>query len=495
MVVLFMDKGNNSRWDDSFLQKVKESLRPFFSLAASKSLTPNPSIIVGVSGGADSLSLLHCLHRIVSPSALVVAHLNHGLRAQADEDAKFVTQIAKKWGILCEAKKVDVAQLADGQGWGIEEAGRHARYAFFAEVAQQHDAVAVVVAHNADDQAETILMHLLRGSGLAGLRGMSLVGDVPGNEAVMLLRPFLNISRKDIETYCQMHNLDPREDESNQQTIYLRNQIRHELLPKLENFNPQIKKHLQQLGEVVAADYEVLLSAFAVVWQAVQVAAGDGWLQLSRNQFQSLPVSQQRMALRAGILQIRPLQTEISFQVIEQARMLALQNRAGTQIDLPGKVTLLVDYQLLSFTISTENIPVTVPQIASVVTLPIPGKIELQNGWGLQAEIVDLDVVAVQRQATDRVVFVDVDEAKNLQVRGRLAGERIQPLGMDGKSSKLKDVMINRKMARPYRQNWPLVVKDEQPVWLVGQMMDHRVKLTSKTERIIKLRCYQLDDA
>lgn len=490
-----MGEGKENHLDSVFLEGVRTYLRPFLTLINKDSQEPRPSLVVGVSGGSDSLALLHCLRRILGPKALVVAHVNHGLRVQADEDARYVAQIATTWGIPSEIKEEDVTRVAADNRWGIEEAGRYTRYNFFAEVAAKYGATVAAVAHNANDQAETILMHLLRGSGVAGLRGMSLVGNVPGNEDLMLIRPFLTTSRADIEAYCQMHQLQPREDESNQDTIYFRNKIRHELLPILEDFNPQIRKHMQQLSSIVAADYDLLHAQFVSVWAELQIEKGQGWLQVSRKKWQELPVSQQRMALREGILTLRPTQTEISFQVIEHARMLGLQERSGTQMDLPGNVTLLVDYHMLHFTDAPQNVPITVPQIESVMALSIPGELVLPNGWVLQASVTDIDVALVKKQASVMSVFVDVDVETELFVRGRLAGERIQPLGMGGKSAKLKDVMINRKVARSVRQNWPLIVTAEHPVWLIGQMIDHRVQISVKTKRIIQLRCMQQDDA
>lgn len=483
------------RWDRSFLQNVAEQLRPFLNPSPANLQNPAPLLLVGVSGGADSLSLLHCLKRILGAKQLIVAHINHGLRPPANADADFVAQTAQAWGIPFALKHVDVAQLANENGWGVEEAGRRVRYTFFSEVAHNYGATAVSVAHNADDQAETLLMHLIRGSGVAGLRGMQTVGSMPDDEGLILLRPFLHTSRADIEKYCQIHKLKPREDESNQDLVYFRNQIRHELMPILENYNPQIKKNIQQLSEIVSADYDLLNSRFSTVWQQLQVDKGEGWLQLSREHWQRLPISQQRMALRAGILRLRPLQTDIGFQTIEKARALCLQNASGTQMDLPGNVTLMVDYQSLFLTIAPETIPIDVPQIEDDVALPIPGRVLLQNGWQLETSFCELSREQAQTEASELCVFVDIGEMPQLRIRGRVDGERMQPLGMDGRSTKLKDIMINRKITRPFREQWPIVVTNDHPVWLIGHVIDHRVQITLQTTNVIRLRCFQQNDS
>ncbi len=481
-----MDARKWHRWDRSFLREVEDNLRPFLSLSSSSS---HPKLVVGVSGGADSLVLLHCLKRILGAETLLVAHVNHQLRPDADADAAFVAEIAEAWEISFLLRRVDVAQLATEQG--VEEAGRNARYAFFAEMADVHGATAVSVAHNGDDQAETVLLHLLRGAGLAGLRGMQPVGRVPRNDDLLLLRPFLHTSRADIETYAQIHQLHPREDVSNQDTTYFRNQIRHDLIPFLQQYTPHIKGNLQQLSEIVAADYDFLQAEFRLAWERILVERGDGWVQLSRQRWQKLPLSQKRMALRAGILQIRPLQTEISFEVVEQARQLCAQNASGTQMNLPGKVTLFVDYTSLYFVSERGQLPANVPQIKTKAKLPIPGKVALQNGWQLEATVYEGEIIQAMQAADKLSVFVDVGDLAYLDVRGRMRGERIRPFGLDGHATKLKKVMINRKIAHPFRVKWPIIANETYPIWLVGHIIDQRVKIKDTTQRIVQLRCFQ----
>lgn len=483
-----MGTNARSKDNDGFLQRVLVGLRPYLSTQSLQSL----KWVVGVSGGADSLALLHCLKRVVGPEKLIAVHVNHRLRAEADEDARFVKDTAVSWGIQYKGKEVDVAQLAAESGWSIEEAGRFARYDFFAEVVRELGATAVCVAHHADDQVETILLHLIRGSGLAGLRGMQSVGQVPGHEDVVLLRPFLRLTRAEIEAYCQTHQLQPRHDASNEDTAYFRNRIRHELLPLLHDYNPNFSAHLRQMSEIIAADYGWLDAQFQEVWHTIVIETGDGWLQVSRQAWRDLPLSQQRMALRRGILQLRPSQTEISFAAVEQARQLCAQNVSGTQMDLPGNIKLSVDYEGLIFSWQEIEPPaLDVPQVATTAVLSIPGKIALEQGWHIETAVSTPNPSQIIREATPMQVFVDVGDAAELYVRGRQPGERMQPLGMNGASTKLKEMMIDRKMARPYRANWPLVTTNEHPVWLVGQMIDERVKVTAESTRIIQINCYQ----
>ena len=231
-------------------------------------------VIVGVSGGADSLCLLHALHALAPDNEwrLHVAHLNHQLRgAEAQADADFVRDIAQHWGLPYTIESRDVAAFARHHKLSLEEAARQVRYGFLLDVAQAQHSDVIAVAHNADDQTESVLMHLLRGSGLAGLRGMlpkmrleeyrilhpqSAIQNPKSK--IYLVRPLLEIPRSAIDEYCQQHDLHPRVDATNADTTYFRNRLRHELLPTLETYNPNIRSILRRTADVIAAEYEIL---------------------------------------------------------------------------------------------------------------------------------------------------------------------------------------------------------------------------------------------
>lgn len=473
-------------WDALLRRQVMETIRPY-------PLTPpSAKIIVGVSGGPDSLALLHLLRRLCGSEWLVAAHVQHGLRPSALAEAEFVKNTAAAWSIPYVERHVDVAQFARQSGMTIEEAGRYARYRFFAETARQYGAEAVAVGHNADDQAETVLMNLLRGSGLAGLGGMRPVGQVLDTEELILLRPLLQTSRADIEAYCAANQLQPREDESNADVSYHRNRIRHQLLPLLRAFNPQIKAHLGQLSQMVQADYDLLQKLFQEQWPQLVAEQGAGWLALRRAAWQDLPVSWQRLALRRAVLALLPSQTEIGFRAIEQARELALQDASGAKAHLPGEVSLTVGYERLFFALRDTAVPLDAPQISEGVPLPVPGRVHLSNGWVLETAVApNPDLQTIQNNPDPWTAYVTEETAGSLFVRPRQPGERFQPLGMDGRSAKLKDVMINRKIPRELRSYWPIVANEKHIVWLVGQQIDERVRVTAVSRTIWKMRCYR----
>jgi tRNA(Ile)-lysidine synthase len=470
--------------EHELVNRVAEGLRPY--------LPPEVPLIVGVSGGPDSLALLHLLKQVVAGERLVVAHLNHGLRPEAEAEMGFVVGTAVNWGLPVVVDKVDMARLAQANGWSVEEAARNARYQFLAEVAEQENTRFVAVAHHADDQAETVLMHLIRGSGLAGLRGMQPAAPLPGKPEMMLLRPFLNIPRSEIEAYCATNHLQPVYDQSNTDTTFLRNRIRHELLPLLAQYNPQIKTHLQQLASVTAADYALLEEWFNVFWKSVYVEEGEGWIALARARWLELPLSHRRLALRRAILALRPSLTDIAFRPLELARELVERGLTGAQMDLPGGLTLQLEYQRLLITREEAILPTPfVPQLTSntPLKLAIPGQVALGEGWLLLADVFRGETAVIQQNQNPWVAYVDVGDAVELQVRPRLPGEQFQPLGMHGRHAKVKDVMVNRKIGQGLRPYWPIVATADHLVWLPGHHQDERSRVTPASHRIIRLTC------
>ena len=261
------------------------------ALAAAGLAAYDGPLVVGVSGGPDSLALLDCLARICPAERLVVAHLDHALRPMSAEDTALVARAAAALGLRFAAERADVATLARDGRQSLETAGRAARYDFLARVAHAAGAAAVVVGHNADDQAETILLHLLRGAGVGGLRGMSAAAPLPGGPDLWLLRPLLGVARADIEKYCALAGLQPATDASNADPSFTRNRLRHELLPLLETYNPQIRRILLNSATVLADDYEQLRGQLLATWAEVVLSESSKLLVVDLTRFRVLPAS------------------------------------------------------------------------------------------------------------------------------------------------------------------------------------------------------------
>ncbi|HSM57144.1 MAG TPA: tRNA lysidine(34) synthetase TilS [Candidatus Sulfomarinibacteraceae bacterium] len=456
--------------------------------------TPVDRLVVGVSGGPDSLALLHALavggfHPI---ERLTVGHLNHGLRESATDEARFVARTANDWGVQCEIREVDVEALAEAEGRSLEEAGRLARYRFLADLAHKAGAAAVLVGHTADDQVETVLMHLVRGTGLNGLRGMLPVSAVPDAPDVRLLRPLLTTSRDEIEAYCEAHDLRPVLDATNEELTFFRNRLRHHLLPLLCEYNPQIKERVLNMAEVIRADVALLQQLQSEAWQDVLVGQGDDWLELDLGAWRRLPLGLRRRTLRHAVWQLRASLRDISFRPVELARQVAEEGAVGAQATLPGALTLTVEYDALRIAGRDVTAPTTAPQLLELEPQPLaaPGELELANGWRLEVwnAPAGADVELKQQSSPWRAV-VDADAAGALYVRGRRAGERFQPFGMEGRSARIADVMINEKIPAAHRDRWPIVANDRHLLWLVGYRIDERVRVTPETRHVLVMRC------
>jgi tRNA(Ile)-lysidine synthase len=437
------------------------------------------------------LALLHLLKDIFPADHLAVAHLNHKLRPPADAEERCVRDTAEGWGIVCYHESADVAGAARQHGMSVEEAGRKARYDFLARTAIQIGSSTVAVAHHADDQAETILMHLLRGAGLAGLRGMSPSSALPGASELTLVRPFLHVTRAQIEAYCRSHKLNPVEDHTNQDTTYLRNRLRHDLLPILEDYNPQIRRHLQQMASIASADYATIEDLAQQRWDQLLLDEGDGRLSLDCTDWLRMPLSIRRAIVRKALRHLRPALHDITFVAIEQVRQMADRGGTGSKITLPGGIMVTVEYGQLIMATDPGEAPIHLPQLSddSSLTLPVPGIVQLGNGWTIEARLEEKTVLSQAINNRDPwQAFVDLKD-KVLQIRPRRSGERFQPLGMDGSSAKVKDLMINRKIAARLRSSWPLVANETHLVWLVGHHIDERVCARPSSHQIVRLCC------
>jgi tRNA(Ile)-lysidine synthase len=297
-------------------------------------------IVVAVSGGADSLCLADAAIALADELNLqpILAHLNHGLRgAEADADEQFVTQFAMRRNVVVENEKIDVARLAREKNQSVEVAGREARYAFLARVAHRHGANIVVVAHHADDQAETVLLRLIRGTGIAGLRGMSAISRLPDAPDLILLRPLLRITRKEIERYCADLGLQPRHDSTNDALDHTRNRIRHELLPTLESYNPGIRQVLARLADSAASDIELIEFAAQRAFAEFARETSDGIL-MNRNVWRGLSAGIQRALLRESVQRLKGDLKDLKYDAIEEARDVLNSDAASGEIALMANV-------------------------------------------------------------------------------------------------------------------------------------------------------------
>jgi tRNA(Ile)-lysidine synthetase-like protein len=480
-------------------RSVADNLRAMF--AAHAMAAPGDLLVVGVSGGPDSLCLLHVLHALRAELgiALHVAYLDHALRAESAEEAEFVAATARAWGLPITLVRVDVRALAGGAN--LHAAGRKARYRFLAQVAYEQGARAVAVAHHADDQAETVLMHLLRGAGAAGLRGMRPV--VPweewgrgvgawGMEAVsqpptpnpqpLLIRPLLHVTRAEIEAYCAAHGLEPRRDASNYDLSATRNRIRHELLPQLIEYNPHIIAALGRTAAISADEHDLLDRLLDSTWPTL-ACERTGAVDFDLAAWRALHPALQRLALRRAYARLAGAET-IGLEHVEAARA-AIDGGVGGHAELPGGVEVSVGYQ--GFTLGVPA-PPRGPQLAyTSIELPLPGRAELDAGWSIEASLGEFappsDGVQVVWQTE-----IDADQlAGPLLVRRRRPGERFRPAGGSGRR-RLQDMFVDAKLPRALRDAWPIVATAAAIVWVPGLRVPADFATSATTLRVLRLR-------
>jgi tRNA(Ile)-lysidine synthase len=461
-------------------------------------LDPDRLLLVGVSGGPDSLCLLDALDRL--GYRVIAAHYNHQLRLEAGQEAIALGEFCSNREIPFTSGLGDVPAMAKEQNQSIEEAAREGRYRFLFEEAASREAQAVAVGHTADDQVETVLMHFLRGAGLAGLSGMP-VRALPNawSDQIPLVRPLLHVWREQIEAYCRGRGLDPIYDASNLDTTYYRNRLRHELIPYLESFNPAIRRILWRTADVLRGELSIVTLSVEAAWEECLLAEGREYVALSKRALLGSHRAMQRHMLRRAIERLRPGLRDIDFAAIERTLDRLSDPKPQARIDLSAGLALHFESDRLW----VANWGAELPRgdwptcFADPKALEIPGEMALPEGWTLAIhEELDLQRALVEaKENTDPFqAWLSLDEvAGSLSVRTRRAGDRFKPLGMEGHSVKLAEFMINQKIPLRARESWPLVCADEEIVWVPGVRLAHPFRITAQTQRVIQLRLFKIN--
>lgn len=394
------------------------------------------TVIAAVSSGIDSMVMAEVLHSLNAELgfSLVVANFNHRLRAEAEEEAEFVAAWAAARNLPCVCGSADIRELS--QTGNLQDVARRERYAFLRRVAAEHERPLIATAHHKDDQAETVLLHLLRGTGLRGLCGMSAADNG-------LIRPLLAVSRAEIAAFAAAKQLEFREDASNRQTKYLRNRVRLELLPQLADYSLQISENLLQLADICRAEDELLsaLAAekFALLWNAKLQS-------LDAVRFAALPVALQRRLVRLAFAQLGAA-GELSFAQVEAVRKL----RDEQSCSLPGGWLAYLRGELC-FAASKPALPLHKEELP----LLADGCWHSLAGWGWRY-CADMAKGATELQAGQ--FLLPMAQAEQAAWRTRRDGDRLG-------SSKLKELFIEAKLPIHQRNSWPLLVVEGQIAWL-----------------------------
>jgi tRNA(Ile)-lysidine synthase len=453
--------------------------------------------LVGVSGGPDSLCLSDILYNSGYP--VIIAHFNHRLRADSDEDARKVMHFANERNLPFVIGQGDVAETARAEKLSLEEAARKERYHFLFDQARVYEAQAVVVAHNAEDQVETVLMHFLRGAGLAGLKGMSIrTLSTEWNAEIPLVRPFLGIWRAEILEYIQEKKLDPVYDSSNQDTTFFRNRLRHDLIPYLTAYNPQVKEVIRRMSANLSGDFAIVEEAIEESWNKCITSIGPGFAAFSIPILQKMGRGYQRGILRKAVTCLRPNLRDIDFDVIEKGADFVQNPTRTGRIDLASHLKLFIEGKAIYLADENYEIPTSIwPQISTGEEIPLPksGRVELGSSWSVEVEEFSLKDLSGEpwKEKNIQEAWVNARTVTGtLCLRTSRRGDRFQPFGMAGRSTLLSDFWINTHIPRRARRDWPLVCCSEgnSIVWVPGLRLAEPFRVTQDTSQVVHLTLY-----
>jgi tRNA(Ile)-lysidine synthase len=454
-------------------------------------LAAGDSVLIAVSGGPDSVTLAHVLHTLAADYRLrmAIAHLNHCLRGKdADRDAEFAAQIARQLDLPFYGEKKDVRQFQHSAHLSLEEAARKLRYGFFDEICARYGFNKIAVGHHSNDNAELVLMNLLRGSGPLGLSGIAPVRD--GN----IIRPLIRLKRSEIDDYIAERKLAFVTDASNSDLSFRRNRIRHHLIPELEKtYNPAIIETLNRLAAIMR-DEDLWVEN--VLQQDVDnciSVTGPGTVSIDLDRFEGLAAALRRRILRKAILSAKKDLRRITLAHIDAVLALADKSPQTGCLDLPDGIRVVVKAAELKINKRQSNgRPGADGSCGSTVidyryTISAPGTWFIREA-GATIKLAEIDVGDLPdfNTAGKNLAFLDMDRLQvPLVVRNVRPGDRFSPLGLSG-TQKVKKYFIDHKIPGPQRRLCPLLLSAGKIVWIAGHRIDHCARVVSATRRILK---------
>lgn len=454
-------------------------------------LVKDRPIIVGVSGGPDSLCLMETLRQAGYP--LVVAYFDHQLRPESSLDARMVEKTATRLMLACIIDGADVRSYADENKMSIEEAARTLRYRFMFDLARRRNAQAVAVGHTADDQVETVLMHFLRGSGIAGLKGMSYRSIIKVfDPEIPVVRPLLDLWREETVLYCAVNGLRPHYDSSNDSLNFQRNRIRHLLIPNLESYNSKFRETILRMSQSLKGDYAFMMETLENTWRETVIAMDEDVITFESDLLSKYSLGLQRNLVKHAMQTLRP-GVDISFSVLERAATMINSGAHSTRVDLKAGLRMFRESNLIYICTLDAELPFDLwpqmPDSSSSITIVTAGQAALAGGWKLNCERWRLPALAweqAERNEDQFQVWLDAERLpESFELRARRPGDYFMPLGMDGHSQKLSDFFVNEKIPQRARERWPLLCMGDEIIWVPGYRPSHTYRLTGSTRNII----------
>ncbi|MCX7710522.1 MAG: tRNA lysidine(34) synthetase TilS [Clostridia bacterium] len=452
-------------------------------------LNKGDKVVVGLSGGPDSVCLLHILHSLVERMniKLYAVHVNHLLRGQESElDEQYAGELCDRLGVKLYIKRINIKEMAEKKSISLEEAGREARYAMFESVAGEVGADKVAVAHNKNDQVETLLMRMIRGTGLEGLKGIERRRD-------NVIRPLLDISRKEIEEYCLVHRLEPRTDSSNLKNIYTRNKIRLDLIPYMNAlFETDITEPFFRMANLLKEDHEYIEGNAIIIYNQCIADRSQNSVQLDIPKLVSNQAAIAKRIVRLAIKEVQGDAKGIEYLHIEKILELASRGKTGSILHLPNGLRAMHSYGVLKIFYSKDE-----PADADFETpIIIPGRTCIESvRLELSAEVLRSEEWKKQKtKDSDPVQFFDFEKlSEGIHIRNRRNGDVFRPFKSNG-TKKLKEYFIDCKIPREERGKIPLIARDREIVWIIGYKISDKFTVTENTKSVLKLTCLKWDD-
>lgn len=439
-------------------------------------IRPRDLIVIGLSGGPDSVCLVHVLHSLKDrlKIELIPVYVNHGLRPEEiPHEIDFCKDFVSSLGYELIVREIDVMGYVKTTGLNKQEAARQLRYNVFNEVLIEKKAQAIAIGHNANDQAETILMRLIRGTGPEGLQG---IPPVRGN----VIRPLIEIEREEIEDYLFKNRLHYIVDSSNVKPEYTRNWIRLKLIPILKEKNPSIITTLTRLAEIFSEEERVYEIEVTKALMRSISRKGDSMIELFLKPLEAMDTRLLRRLLRRAVDEVFNLRG-LSFVHVEDMVQLIKKGKAGDRLYIKGNIRAIKGYS--TFTITSEE-----PLRLREYLLPIPGSVWIEEkGYRITAEYSESRPDDLGDGRTRIVIDMDMLKTDILRIRHWMPGDYFYPFGF-GKRKKLQDFFVDLKIPRDERQAIPVIEEQDNIVWIAGYRMDHRYRVHDQTRRFLILR-------
>ncbi len=455
------------------LKKVKDTI------IKNNMLDKGDRIVVAVSGGADSVALLKAL-RIISNEYnlfLIAAHFNHKLRGnESDSDESFVKNLTESMGVVFESGYVDIPLLIKKKGGSIENVCRNERHKFLENIRKKHKADKIALGHNLDDQAETVVMKFLRGSGMKGLRGILPVRDA------IYIRPLLSVTRKEILNFLEKEETIYVTDSSNIEDNYLRNRIRSRLIPELkESYNPRLVENLGRMADIIRIEDNYIKMAVEEALESWNISRNKGDVQIKLPELAKLHKAIQWRIIKTLLQNYSHLKKEIGYIHVKSVMDLIEGDNTGGTLNLPSHLEVRREYDLI--TLSKKK-----PDTDSTFCygVEIPGSVYIEE-LGITTQFHLIDNISPIKFNADSTIFMDYEQISfPLTIRNVKSGDRFQPFGMSG-TKKLKSFFIDEKIPKNRRRKIPVLVDQKSVLWIMGIRLCEKVKITDKTRKVIKV--------